>query len=88
MKNIIIASCATIIILIGFISLAIKSYNDTEKYKEQTIKNAERNYEIATKARQEDLKYGDDMYDKYTKDIWNGKRPVVEVPSSTPEIEK
>lgn len=88
MKNIIIASCATLIILIGFISLAIKSYNDTEKYKEQTIKNAERNYEIATKARQEDLKYGDDMYDKYTKEVWDGERPVIEVPSSTPEIEK
>lgn len=87
MKNIIIASCATIIILIGFIGLAIKSYNDTQKYNERMAKEAERVSEMAEEARQEDLKYGDDMYDKYTKDIWNGERPVVEVPSSTPEIE-
>lgn len=88
MKNIIIASCATLIIIIMIICFAIKSYNDTQKYNERMAKEAERVSDMAEEARQEDLKYGDDMYDKYTKDIWNGKRPVVEVPSSTPEIEK
>ncbi len=66
---------------------AFMSYKKSKAYKELTAKNAEKNYEIAKKARQKDLKYGDDLYDKYTKGIWGDNKPVIPV-SSTPNFGK
>ncbi len=60
------------------------AYKRNKVYTEQMKKNAENYSQSAKQARQSDLKFGNNLIEKYNNEFWGGNTPIVSVPSSTP----
>lgn len=74
MKHIIIAFITVIIFFSLFGVIAHIKIRQHEKYEKQMKENAERFHEEAVKARQEDLKIGNDFVKKYEEEIWSNAK--------------
>lgn len=68
----------------GLITALVMSYKKAKAYDEEMRKNAQRNSELAQKARQTDLKYGNDLVSDFEKGFWGGNKPTVSASSSAP----
>lgn len=75
MKNIIIIAFITVIIFFSLFGvIAHIKIRQNEKYEKQMKENAERFHEEAVKARQEDLKAGQELQEKYDKEFWSNAK--------------
>lgn len=71
-STIVLAIVIVFFLVLGVVCL--RTHQKNQEYTKQMKENAEKFHEEAVKARQEDLKAGEELQEKYDKEFWNNTK--------------